>query len=227
MRQRLFVFTTLAWLTLAALCQAQSRNLIRNGSFESCTNPGIPDGWGMAWNQFVPDYFGECRALPAYWVEKLGQDHIPTWGAGKDTVTDEGKQSLRVKQPGDLVCGTATSRHVKLKKGITYAFSFCMKADKADIPISAGMYGKPYQTFKTTTTWKRYSLVFTPEENRPRERVIFRFTQNRGPDLRERMKKAEQGEVIDATDKATTFWVDAVQLEEAEAPTEYVDGGTW
>ena len=193
---------------------AEPVNMVANGSFEIETNKGVPDGWRIYWNWCKGGYFGQYEnAAPKYWEEKLGKKRIPAWGPDTETASD-GKKSLKIVHPASFIFATIHSQVPagKLEKGKTYEFSFYMKSDREGLPIDAGLYSKPYQTFKTTRSWKRYAIEITPEKNRRRTMVVFRFSRVPVKDYAELCKKAEAGEIIDSPDAVATYWIDDVQM---------------
>ena len=93
-----------------------------------------------------------------------------------------------------------------LKREKKYVFSCYLKADRPDVPVMLQVYqntrGTRRRTVQVDQEWKRYSFPFTPSADYAWAAV--------GIDL-------QKSEISTAT-----LWVDAVQFERADQPTDYV-----
>ena len=191
---------------------SRQKNLVMNPSFE----------WG-AKLEGIPDYYHPY--LPIY-PERLGSAEHPCWRL--DTADPyDGRHCLALSKPA---AGSEWSNNALLGRfsclGLdaaprAYTLSFYLKGQKAgdtvrvwsvfarweDGKFKREVVGKGY---RLTTEWKRYSLppmaLARPEpENSPIPLThgLFRI----------------------APDAGARAWVDAIQFEQGEMPTEFVDPG--
>lgn len=161
MRKCIMIMLTVGMLGIWAASHASAgnaadaaiKNYVYNGSFEKATNPGLPDGWEVAWRD--------------EWVTAAGlAEQYQALGAPKYTLSGEtdrqeayhGKQSFRLSGTGGAI-GVYELRY--LKKGYDYTFSLYLKADTPDLPVIVVQgYFDQVAIFKTGQTWKRYVCTF-------------------------------------------------------------------
>lgn len=188
-----------AWLDDVALVALPGvRNLVRNGGFERETRLAQwPRDWDQLWS---------LTGVPGH----IGGDK-PLWGTDV-SVAWEGKRSLRMANPGpttslplDFIARSATCHHtfsnLTLQAGQTYVCSVYLKADRAAMPVTlfVGSYRNAKQA-TVGTEWARVTQTLTPERTSTGEAYL-------------QVRTSEAG----------TVWVDGVQLEAGETPTEFQD----
>ena len=172
------------------------RNMVLNGGFEG--------------EQWLPDW-------PAGWIPMFGMigrpgcvgGAQPLWGIDR-TVAWEGKASMRLVNPGPTTAeplGTVARicdadyflRGMALAAGKTYTLSAYMKSDRAGLSvvvISGGWMS--CEVVRVTDTWQRYTLKCTPTAT-----------------------VAGHGFIGFQTREPGTLWIDGVQFEAGDVPTEY------
>ena len=181
------------------------RNLLANGGFE-CGEAG----WGSIAD--VPGWGGNLNRL-------IGQVD--------DDVASEGKRSMRIALDRASVPvyyfdyydlyrfpitapWLANRGWVDVAPGESYILSFDARADRAGLRGGARAYpafqGTVRKDIEFGTDWQRYALAFTPQADQ-----VF----------------VAMGLDLDASGAdAGTVWIDAVQLERGDSPTEYVQPPT-
>ena len=185
-----------AWVDgVVAEAAVQGKNLAPNSSFEYASLPGYPARWI---NLF-----------------KLGGEDRLTGGKEPALTMDEqvayeGRHSLRLRGFHQLF--TSPSRHdrgTRANPEKTYVVSLYAKADQDDVECWLRVRGDPgnkWNRFKVGKAWQRYHAVGKPHPKGRAVHVAFRT----------------EGAIQTPWDKAPTVWLDAVQYEEGETPTEYV-----
>ncbi|MBM4083544.1 MAG: hypothetical protein FJ272_02045 [Planctomycetes bacterium] len=175
-----------------------TRNLIRNGSFERSTwLSGWPVSWDTLWSLIgVPGHIG-------------GKN--PLWGMDSGTAW-HGKHSLRLVNPGattslplDAMARSVTCHqtlsNLTLSQGQPYVFSAYLKADRPNCPVH--LFVGSYRASKQVTVgteWVRFTHSYTPQVTVYGDAYI-------------QIRSSDPG----------TVWVDGVQLENGETPTEFQD----
>ncbi|OGV33072.1 MAG: hypothetical protein A2020_07935 [Lentisphaerae bacterium GWF2_45_14] len=124
----------------------QSRNILRNSSFEQCTLDKLPDYWGcIHWGISAP-----------YWVIHYSE-WVKCYGVD-NTVAFDGKQSMRIENPFDKADHSGLTLRsccmgTKAKK--KYTLSAYMKSQPEGMEVS---FNK--KKLKLTGEWKRYTTEF-------------------------------------------------------------------
>ena len=170
----------------------KTRNLIPNSSFEIARLKGWPDRWRMPYGDFGDDLMG-----------------TPTCPWGQDTQQAvHGKCSLRMAADRGWTTFSwyqRTNAGIRLKDGSHYVLSAHIKANRDDVPFVLWLRDIGEKTVKLTTDWQRYELTGLFREkalNNSTTAVRFSFPRHRPQDA--------------------VVWIDAVHLEEGEAPSDYV-----
>jgi hypothetical protein len=189
--------------------QPSGKNAIINSSFEEAALSGWPDSWWIAYP--MPDRMAGDEG-------EFGMD---------DSYAYDGKYSMKMVNPyaGPSPMPTLTYRHyfpnlylrggIPVKKGKKYVFSAYIRAEKAGSPVSITICNYAYngmrhnegvtKQFPLTTEWKRYEVVVIyPEQG---------WHQGHRPELAIQLNYRGPGN--------TAMWIDAVQFEEGDTPTEY------
>lgn len=178
-------------------------NLIRNGSFELESNPGLADGW------YASQYSGEwrkwcCMGLPDYVKELVGRENLPTITVDPTTAV-HGDKSLRIVNPSKKLIRSPAQvdiRNPLPAPDTTYAFSFHVKGARPNMRVTLELSGMaPKQSFTITEEWASYSFTFkTAPDMRPYARHLFVLSGGPG-----------------------TYWLDAVQLEIGDTVHPFVE----
>jgi len=185
----------------------KGKNLVPNASFE-CG----PDGWGSAEWDRVTHWGGRMNRL---------------FGEPDESTAFEGRQSLKIdlSPQNQPVCFfdyyelyrtpvraplAASQGFIEVEPGKRYTLSVSMKARQAGTPARLAVRqfqsGSFEKAVRVSTTWDRYSLSFTPTA-----RWCYVLA---GPDLR--ITREEP-----TPPQSATLWLDAVQLEKGDRPTEF------
>ena len=189
---------------------ASHKNLIANASFECDT-----DGWGSAeWDR------ARTGAGP---MNRL----FGTLDDAHTTEPRDGHKCLKIEvspktQPVSFfdyyeLCRmpvraplAANVGFIEIEPGKPYTFSAYMKAKEAGTPARLAVRyfqgGAASRLVRLTTEWRRYSLTFTPQA-----RWCYVLA---GPDLC-------SGQDNPSPPQTATLWLDAVQLELGERPSEF------
>ncbi len=144
----------------------------------------------------TPDFWGQgsMGIISNYWQERIDEWRT-RWGVD-DTVSHSGKRSLRIDCPGkdstDLV---AYAKWVDLPAlNVPWTLSVWLKANREDMPV--GITFQPgSKVVKVGKEWARYWVTASPYDK-------------------------TQTVIISPQDKGV-IWVDDVQFEQADAPTDY------
>jgi len=138
-----------AWFDDIALekgARADSPNLLRNSGFTLCTNPGIPDFWGIPTR--VPSMARDWVSGRYYGVDEAEESPAP------------GTKVLRVVHFGEFPPYLFSAGYLRLLPEATYALSVYMKSDQAEMPVWLGTYhGRRDKRVVVTDQWRRYSLT--------------------------------------------------------------------
>ena len=182
----------------------ESRNLLPNASFE-CG----PDGWASLGKQAgwgnLSGLYGTIQAGGAHDGEHCLRIEL---GPGKTPVTYfDYFDPVAVVQHAPLAANVGW---VRVRKGKSYTLSAWMRADRDGVPgkllvclSDPGGWPNPHsKEVVLSQKWQRHTLTFQPWRG-----WLFVAV---GPDL------------SGSRDPSATVWIDAVQLEESQAPTEFV-----
>lgn len=185
-----------AWIDEVVLREAPScetRNLLRNSSFEHATLPGWPDRWSAAFGVISPDIL--CG----------GKDAVFSQDAA--TAVD-GKYSLRLKGfQGTSPTPGRPDRGVVLDQAKKYVFSIFMKTDTEGKNVWVGGYDMGFTKFTLTRDWKRYHIPAAPAVMNGLKTLHITV-------------RTDYSGTADEKPEATV-WLDAAQFEEGTEPTEY------
>lgn len=188
------------------------KNMLVNSSFEVASVRGWPDGWWI-WDW---DPLGG-KGLLIGDEGASGQDDAHAWHGKyscKVNRSGPGALSVQYKHP---FASSGIRGGIPVEVGKTYTLSMYMRADRPNTPARVTfcnfVHNAPIfdegktETFRLTNEWKRYHITLTfPAtgwQRGVRPDLTFQVV---APDLSE-------------------FWIDAVQVEEGNAPTEYVYEG--
>ena len=190
-----------------AIMPIEAKNLLPNGSFECGTSGWIPCGKSTGWGGNLSDLYGTIQTGDA----QDGKNSLRIdLGPGKtmETFFDCWPPARTIQSAPQV----ANWGWIRVEKGKTYTLSAYMKADREGIPARLAMRfagtAKPLllptehtKAFTLTSQWNRYSLT-VPADSADAFMVV-------GPDL-------------SATPEASaTVWIDSIQLEQADAPTDF------
>lgn len=191
-----------------AIAPIEAKNLLPNSSFELGASGWASLGKRTAWGAGVTGLYGEVQAGGAY---DGGHCLRIDLGPCKTPVTYyDGYPAGRVVQHAPLA---ANIGWMDVVKGETYTLSAYMRADRpgvtANLVFRFGTKQIPWpsptertQAVTLTDQWARYAFTLPAEE---RDVCIAL-----GPDMSA------------APDVRATVWLDAVQIEKAPAPTDFV-----
>jgi Carbohydrate family 9 binding domain-like/Carbohydrate binding domain len=127
-------------------------NIVKNGSFEECTNPGYPDYWGVGYSNEIKNFNPYCRI--------------------DSSQAFDGKNCIHINNTTDGVINYC-SVFLSVIPNKKYTFSACIKSARSGQIVNIGSRGliftgkkrpaKHYylKTVKISTRWKRYSLTFS------------------------------------------------------------------
>jgi len=143
MSNKLFHAVILALFFLKISGPLQATNLIFNSSFENCTNPGIPDGYGW-------EYFGAVREkLPTYTLVDFGVTSNNAY---------HGKVSFQTSS------GLFFQVYTSIKIDKPHVLSAYVKAEKPDSKIMFGQRNAGWgikDSFVVGTNWQRISVTIS------------------------------------------------------------------
>ena len=180
-----------------------SKNMLLNSSFDTASVPDWPDTWWL-WNNS-----GTHRVL-------IGDPG----GCGLDEeIKYHGKYALRIVGADEVdyrhqFTSAGMRGGILVEPGKPYTFSIYMRSDRPGATANLTLCNFAYNsanaeegaTERVTLTpeWRRYSVTVTRPET------------GWSPGIRPEMT------IIIRTTSPHTFWFDAAQLEQAAAPTQYV-----
>ncbi len=180
--------------TIPATGRPGKRNLVQNPGFEiPPTLPGIPDYYPMYYNPGSGLYFGQPDALASL----------------DETAPFEGKYCFRLGAKGGNTFNSLAFRLAPQKdKPMQFVWSVYMRADRAGATASFIRNGAAFGdggSVVLDTEWKRYHKV---GEIGPGNAVAWQNT------FQINIRPPKPGE-------SCTVWIDALQVEQGTAPTEY------
>ncbi len=169
----------------------QHKNLVANSSFEFAKMTGWPDRWTVF--RYNPWEKGFIGSGKAPWEQCTENPY-------------HGKNCLRIRSDAPWY-GMRNAPYARIYHGIQlkynqpYVFSIYMRSDVDKLPVTVDLRNLGKQTFIVGKTWRRYSLsgIFKA----PKAGV--------GTGIRIFFPSKVQG----------TLWLDAVQLEAGNTPTQY------
>jgi carbohydrate binding protein with CBM4/9 domain len=140
-----------------------SRNILRNSSFTLCSNPGIPDFWGIP------------IAMP-FAYKDWGEN--PSYGIDPDVKSPvAGTISLKLKKSINVSTLLLSASYLKLPKG-TYTTSVYMKSEQDGTPViisNAFRNKRKRKKVILTKDWARYSYTAEVAGN---VRAVFALPEN-------------------------------------------------
>ncbi len=143
----------------------------------------------------LPDFWGNGRmgmAAPRWVLD--ADSWRKHWGVD-ETTSHSGKRSLRIDCPGDSADIALQARWLDIEKvNENYTLSFWAKSDRTDMPVTFG-FEPPLKEVKVGTEWARYSVSALAYD---KMLTIVLYPQGKG-----------------------VVWIDDVQFELGNAPTDY------
>jgi len=186
-----------AWIddvVLREVRNCETRNLMRNSSFEHATLPHWPDRWGSLFDTVTLDEL--CGGRNALFTQD-------------DREAVDGSYSLRLRGFHQMASMPGRpDRGVVLAQGEPYVFSVYMKTDTEGKNVWLGGYDMGWTRFTLTKEWKRYHLTADPAVVNARRCLHMGI----------RTMWAGKADEL----PGATVWLDAAQFEQGTEPTEYV-----